>query len=77
MTKKIGAEVEAGLRWLVVADVLRGEGDAVRRVLQKCAKTIFRWDIAHIQTEFTWVLGAQDDLLAPIAEKSHFLAIRW
>ena len=39
MTKKIGAEVEAGLRWLVVADVLRGEGDAVRRVLQKCAKT--------------------------------------
>ena len=68
MANEVWAKVEARLRRLIVADVFRGEGNAVRRVLQKGMKTVRCRDVAHIKAEFTWILGAQDNLLAPVAK---------
>ena len=69
VAEEIGAEVESGLRRLVVAYVLRRKRNAVDWILQECPETIRRRNVTHVEPQFRVVLRIpQYDLLAPVSE---------
>src|SRR5437762_2892806 len=63
------AEEEAGVRGLVVADVLGGDGEAILRVVHQGGDAVVGGNCCCVNSQGVVVGGAENHFFAPVAEE--------
>ena len=64
---KIRPEIESGLCWLVIANILGSDTDSVYGFLKEGMESVFGWDSRYIETKRSVILGAHEYFFPPVA----------